>query len=79
MQYCFILSRKSLRFVGSAIWGRFGAFFEVFFSQFRQSYLNIYFQAKVGTELPKEFPGPLSVGKLDVGNFAFSNTAETVR
>ena len=27
------------------------------------------YQAKVGKELPKQFPEPLLVGKLDVGNF----------
>ena len=43
------------------------------FSQLRQNYLNNYFQARVGKELPKQFPEPLSVSKLDVGNFAFSN------
>ena len=40
-----------------------------FYSQLRQEYLNHYFQAKVGKELPKQFPEPLSIGKLDVGNF----------
>ena len=35
----------------------------------------IYCLAKVGKELPKQLPEPLSVGKLDVGKFAFSNTA----
>ena len=39
----------------------------------------IIFQAKVGKELPKQFPEPLSVGKLDVGNFAFSDTANTLQ
>ena len=27
----------------------------------------------------QQFPEPLSVGKLDVGNFAFSNTANTLQ
>ena len=48
-------------------------------SQLRQNYLNDYFQAKVGKELPEQFPEPRSVGKLDVGNFAFSNTANTLQ
>ena len=38
-------------------------------SQLRQNYLNNYFQARVGKEMPKSFPDPLSVGKLDVGKF----------
>ena len=40
------------------------------YNQLRQNCLNTYFQAKVGKELPKQFPQPLLVGKLDVGNFA---------
>ena len=35
-------------------------------SQLRQKYLNNCFQAEVGKELPKQFPEPPSVGKLDV-------------
>ena len=50
-----------------------------FHNQLRQNYLNNYFQAEVGKELPKQFPEPLSVGKLDVGNFGFSNTANTLQ
>ena len=38
--------------------------------QHRQNYLNEYFQAKVGRELPKQFPKPPLVGEQDVGNFA---------
>ena len=37
-----------------------------YYNQLRQDYLDNYFQAKVGKELPKQFPEPLSVGKLDV-------------
>ena len=37
------------------------------------------FGPMVGKELPKQFPEPLSVGKLDVGNFAFSNAANTLQ
>ena len=33
-----------------------------------ENYLNSYYQAKVGKELPEQFPEPLSVGKLDIGN-----------
>ena len=50
---------------------------KVTYSQFRQDYLNIDFHAKIGRELPEQLPEPLSVGKLDVGNFAFqSNTLQ---
>ena len=49
------------------------------FWQLQQSYLNNYFQAKVGKELPKHFPEPLLVGNLDIGNFAFSSTANTLQ
>ena len=45
------------------------------FSLRQQNYQNNYFHAKVGKDLPKQFTGPVSVGKLDVGNYAFSNTA----
>ena len=45
------------------------------YSQLRQNCLNSYFQAKVGKELPRQFPEPLSVGKLVVGNFAVSSNA----
>ena len=38
-----------------------------------------HFQGKVGKELPKQYPEPLLVGKLDVSNFAFSNTANTLQ
>ena len=41
------------------------------YCQLRQNYVNNYFEAKVGKELPKLFPESSSVGKLDVGNFAF--------
>ena len=44
------------------------------YSQLRQNYLNNYFQAEVGKELPKQFPDAFSVSKLHVGNFAFSKT-----
>ena len=50
-----------------------------FYSQLRQNYLNKYFQAKADKELPKQFPEPLLVGKLDVGNFALSNPANTLQ
>ena len=46
------------------------------YNQLRQNYLNNHFQAKAGKELPKQFPEPLSIGNLDVGDFAFSNTAK---
>ena len=49
------------------------------YSQLRQNYLNNYFQANVAKKLPKQFPEPLSVGKQDVCNFAFSNTANTLK
>ena len=49
------------------------------YSQPRQNYLNHSFQAKVVKQLPKQFPEPLSVGKLDVGNFACSNSANTLQ
>ena len=49
------------------------------YSQLWQNYLNNYFQAKVGKELPKQFPEAISVGKLDVGNFVFPNTANTLQ
>ena len=49
------------------------------YSQHRQNYLNSYFQAKVGKKLPKQLPEPLSVGKLDIGSFAFSSTANTLQ
>ena len=49
------------------------------YSQLRQNCLNNSFQAKVGKELPKQFPELLSVGKLDVGNFAFPKTANTLQ
>ena len=45
----------------------------------RQSYLNHFFQAKVGRELPKQLPEPPSVGKLVVGNVALSNAANTLQ
>ena len=51
----------------------------VIYSQLRQNYLNNYFQAEVGKELPNQFPEPFSVGKLDVSNFEFSNTANTLK
>ena len=41
------------------------------YSEHRQNYLNHYFQTKVGKELPKQFPEPLSIGKLAFGNLAF--------
>ena len=37
------------------------------------------FHAKVGKKSLKQFPKPVSVGKLDVGNFAFSNTVNTLQ
>ena len=40
------------------------------YSQLWQNYLNNYFQTKVGKEIPKQFPEPITVGRLDVGNFA---------
>ena len=40
---------------------------------------NNYFQAKVGKDLPEQFPEPLSVGQMDGGNFALSNTANTLQ
>ena len=46
-------------------------------SQLRQNYLKKHFQAKVGKQLPKQFPETFSFRKLDVGNFAFSDTANT--
>ena len=49
------------------------------YNQLRQNYLNNDFQVKVGKELPKQFPEPLSVRNLDVGNFAFSDTANTLQ
>ena len=49
------------------------------YRQLRQNYQNHNFQARVGKELPKQFPEPLSVGKLDVGNLTFSNTANTLK
>ena len=45
------------------------------YHQLRQNYLNNDFQANVGKELPKQFPEPLSVGKLDVGKLAVPHTA----
>ena len=51
---------------------------ETSYSHLRQNYLNNYFQAKVGKKLPQQFPEPLSVSKLDVGHFVFSNTAKTL-
>ena len=49
------------------------------YNQLQQNNLNNYFQAKVRKELPIQFPEPLSVGKLDVGNFALSNTANALQ
>ena len=46
------------------------------YNQLRQNYLNKHFQAKVGKELPKQFPEPLLVGKLNLGNFAFSKNCK---
>ena len=48
-------------------------------SQLWQNYPKTYFRAKVGKELPKQFSEPLSVSKLDAGNFAFSNAAYTLQ
>ena len=49
------------------------------YSQLRQNYQNNYFEAKVGKELPKQFPEPLSVGKLDVGSLALSDNANALQ
>ena len=49
------------------------------YGQLRQNYLNHDFQTKVGQELPKEFPVPPSVGRQNVGHFAFSNAANTLQ
>ena len=47
------------------------------YSQHRQNYLNNYFRAEVGKNLPKQFPDPFPVGKQGVGNLALSHTAKT--
>ena len=52
---------------------------DCFYSQLHQNYLNNYLQATVGREFPKQFPEPLSVGKLNVSNFALSNMANTLQ
>ena len=48
------------------------------YSQHLQNYLNKYFRAKVGKELPQQFPEPPPVGKLGVGNLALSCAATTL-
>ena len=40
---------------------------------------KLFFQARVGKELPKQFPEPLSAGKLDVSSFAFSDAADILQ
>ena len=62
----------------ASMWGAAPVSFDIQ-SATAEIYLTNYFQAKVGKELPKQFPEPLSVGKLDVGNFAFSNAANTLQ
>ena len=39
------------------------------------NYLNDHVWAEVGKELPKQFPEPPPVRKLDVGNSALAHTA----
>ena len=43
------------------------------------TWLDANISIKVGKELPQQFPEPLLVGKLDVGNLAVSNTANTLQ
>ena len=47
------------------------------YSQLWQNYLINHFQAKVCKELREQFPEPKN--KLDVCNFAFANTANTLQ
>ena len=49
------------------------------YSQLLQNDLNKHFQTKIAKELPKQFPEPLSVGTLDIGNFAISNAANALQ
>ena len=48
------------------------------YSQHQQNYLNNYFRAKVGKELPTQFQEPPPVGKNYVNNSALSYTANTL-
>ena len=53
----------------------------LFVQSHRQNYLNLYFWAKLGKQLPKQFPDPPLFGKQDVSNFALalSETAKDSR
>ena len=47
-------------------------------SQHRQNYLNNYFPAEVGKDLPKQFPESFPIGRQGVSNLAPSSTAKTL-